>query len=444
MLVEALQDLASDELLRIVCQIPLQFNIISSTYSLDTIIVKMKIVLFVLTSLTFLHTAVSLNNGVALTPPMGWLTWERYRCTINCAAYPEQCVSEGLLIRQSKQLVTLGLDKLGYEYIIVDDCWLNSERDSKTGELLPDKNRFPNGIKSLADTIHSMGLKFGIYEDMGSKTCGGYPGSLGFIETDANTFAGWGVDYVKLDGCNMDTKLMDYGYTAMGKALNRTNRPIVYSCSWPYYLRVNNISINYELLKTTCNLWRNDDDVEDSWESIANTIKFESDNQDTWAPLAGPGSWNDPDMIMVGNFGLSKSQAEAQFGMWAIMAAPLILSTDLTEISDENLQIIANSDVIAVNQDPLGIQGRRILTDGAWSVYTKQLATKGDYAVAILNVGVGQGIIADYTLKFNAVNASLTRCIVKNLFSGISETRNSNVTVAVNQNGIVMLRLSKL
>lgn len=162
-------------------------------------------------------------------------------------------------------MVSRGYLSVGYEYIIVDDCWLSKSRDPITGKLLPDPERFPSGIKLLADYVHSKGLKFGIYEDYGTLTCGGYPGSIDHLELDAQTFAEWGVDYVKLDGCYADIKQMDTGYPQMGEFLNKTNRPMVYSCSWPAY-QEGTIQPNYEKIAKYCNLWRNYDDIQDSFD----------------------------------------------------------------------------------------------------------------------------------------------------------------------------------
>ena len=229
---------------------------------------------------------------------------------------------------QAQALVKLGLNKRGYEYIIVDDCWLASSRDSVTGKLVPNKSRFPNGMPFLVDYVHNLGLKFGIYEDIGTKTCAGFPGSWLHEKQDTDTFAKWKVDYVKLDGCNLNIDSMSFGYQLMGRSLNATKRPMVYSCSWPFYIWNNKRQIDYQLLVATCNLWRNYFDISDSWTSIADIIKFYSANQAWMAPLAGPGHWNDPDMILVGDFSLSKGQSQVQFGMWAMFSAPLLLSVD--------------------------------------------------------------------------------------------------------------------
>nr|CAI5822227.1 unnamed protein product [Callosobruchus analis] len=241
----------------------------------------------------------------------------------------------------------------GYEYVMIDDCWSSKERNSN-GRLEADPQRFPSGIKNLSDYIHIKGLKFGIYGDYGTYTCAGYPGSKGHLQVDADTFAEWGVDYLKLDGCHI-------GYIEMQKHLNNTGRPIMFSCSWPDYQEERGMKSNYTALQQTCNLWRNWKDIEDEWVSVTGIVDWFAGNQDRLAPFAGPGHWNDPDMLIIGDYGLSYEQSKAQMAIWAIMAAPLIMSVDLRTIEPKFRDILLNKDVIAVNQDRLGIQGRFIL-----------------------------------------------------------------------------------
>ncbi|XP_039294547.1 alpha-N-acetylgalactosaminidase isoform X1 [Nilaparvata lugens] len=300
-----------------------------------------------------------LSNGLALTPPMGWLSWQRYRCNIDCTTYPDECISEKLYRKMGELLISEGYHAKGYQYIIIDDCWLAKERD-KDGKLQADPDRFPNGIKSLADFMHQKGLKLGIYEDYGTETCAGYPGMIGNIAKDAKTFAEWEVDYVKIDGCNSDPACMDHGYIEFGRYLNYSGRPIAYSCSWPAYQEEEGIAPNYTSVMETCNLWRNYEDVQDSFHSIKSIIKHYGEKQDIYAKFAGPGHWNDPDMLIIGNFGLSFDQSKLQMAMWAILAAPLMMSVDLANVKKEFKEILQNEAIIAVNQDALGVQGRRI------------------------------------------------------------------------------------
>ncbi|CAF3704202.1 unnamed protein product [Rotaria sp. Silwood1] len=319
------------------------------------------------------HRVNSLENGLLRQPPMGWLTWQRFRCETNCQQYPDTCISEKLIRTQAKLLVDGGYLAAGYEYIIIDDCWLNNTR-AADGSLQPDNERFPSGIRALAEYVHSLGLKFGIYEDYGTETCAGYPGVLGHLEQDAQTFASWTVDYLKLDGCNSDIKDYDTGYPSMERALNATGYPIAYSCSWPAYQEYSKMKPNYSAIAQTCNLWRNWGDIDDSWDSVYSIIQWFGDNQDRLSSFHGPGHWNDPDMIVVGNYGLSPGQSRAQMALWSIMAAPLILSVDLRTINDWARDIILNKNLISINQDPLGVMGRRILKlNGNVEVWSKPL-----------------------------------------------------------------------
>ena len=281
------------------------------------------------------------------------------------------------------RMVDDGYLELGYEYIIVDDCWLSMERDSK-GRLQPDPKRFPNGIRALADYVHSRGLKFGIYEDFGTLTCGGYPGVIDNLELDANTFAEWTVDYVKLDGCYADVKVMDTGYPKFGVYLNQTNRPMVYSCSWPAYQVFAKIDPNYELIAKYCNLWRNYDDIDDTFDSVYTITEWFASQQDNLSAIHGPGQWNDPDMLIIGNYGLSYGQSKAQMALWSIMAAPLIMSVDLRIIRPEFTEILQNKNLIAINQDKLGVMGKRIGKVNSIEIWSKQLSN--DYtALVFLN-----------------------------------------------------------
>lgn len=306
-----------------------------------------------------LRVVAGLNNGLALTPPMGWLTWQRFRCDTDCFNRPDECISENLIKSMATVMANEGYRDAGYEYIIIDDCWLAKQRD-KDGKLQPDPERFPSGIAALADFVHQLGLKFGIYEDFGVRTCAGYPGSEFYLQLDANTFADWGVDYVKFDGCYSDRHDFDAGYEAFGFFLNKTGRPMVYSCEWPFYQSVSGMKPNYTAIQSTCNLWRNHMDIQDSWDSVKSVIQFYGNDYGNFSSYAKPGAWNDPDMLVIGNFGLSYEQSKVQMAMWAIMASPLIISTDLRSIRTEEKFLLQNKHVIAINQDPLGIQGHRI------------------------------------------------------------------------------------
>lgn len=325
--------------------------------------------------LAFSSATLALDNGLMRTPPMGWLAWERFRCDIDCQNDPQNCISESLFTDMADRLAEDGWRELGYVYINIDDCWSSKERDNQ-GRLQADPKRFPQGIPRLARYIHDRGLKLGIYGDMGTHTCGGYPGTtLDKVQTDAQTFADWEIDMLKLDGCYSNSTYQEQGYPMMSKALNATGRPIGYSCSWPAYQGGLPPKVNYTLLGQICNLWRNYGDIQDSWDSVLGIVDWFFNNQDVLQPVAGPGQWNDPDMLLIGDFGLSMDQSRAQMALWAIMAAPLFMSNDLRTISSGARAILQNKVAIGINQDPLGVQGRRLFKEKSGiEVYLRPLS----------------------------------------------------------------------
>jgi alpha-galactosidase len=312
----------------------------------------------------------ALDNGLALTPPMGFNDWNAFGCN----------VSEQLIKQTADFFVSSGMKAAGYDYVNIDDCWMTHQRDPDTGRLVPDPVKFPDGIKGTADYVHSLGLKLGIYEDAGTATCAGYPGSLGHEQIDAQTFADWGVDYLKYDNCNnagsTTTEQYVQRYSAMRDALAATGRPIVYSiCEW-------GVNHPWTWAGDVGNLWRTTGDISDNWNSLKSIIRQN-------APLdqaAHPGAWNDPDMLEVGNGGMSDTEYKTHFALWAEMAAPLLVGTDLRRASQETMNILLNKDVIAIDQDSLGVQGHVVQTDGAHLVFAKPLAD-GDVAVALYNSG---------------------------------------------------------
>lgn len=364
-----------------------------------------------------------LENGLARTPPMGWMHWERFRCITDCKKYPDECISENLFKRTADMLVSEGYAKAGYEYVIIDDCWLEKERDNVTQKLVEDRERFPSGLKALADYLHDKGLKFGLYQDYGTSTCAGYPGVIDHMELDTQTFADWDVDYVKLDGCYADIDDMDKGYPAFGNYLNKTGRPMVYSCSWPVYQEYEGKLPNYTALKEHCNLWRNWGDIDDSYESVVNIMDYFSKNQDRIQPHGGPGHWNDPDMLILGNYGLSFDQSKTQMAIWAILAAPLIMSNDLKAVHPEIKNILLNREVIGINQDPLGIQGRRVVLKNNIEIWLRPVTPNnnaGEYSYAVAFVS-RRADGAPYSIKITLKELGLKNAQgykVKDLFSG--------------------------
>jgi alpha-galactosidase len=311
------------------------------------------------------------DAGLALTPPMGWNSWNRFACNIN----------EQLIRDTADALASSGMKDAGYQYLVIDDCW-HGERDTH-GDIQPDPQRFPSGIKALADYVHGKGLKFGIYSDAGSKTCGGRPGSRGYEFQDAAQYARWGVDYLKYDWCSTGTQNAEASYRTMREALNHTGRPIVFSmCEW-------GTAKPWLWAAGVGNLWRTTGDITDKWAGkydYSHGMMDIVDLNEPLYPFAGPGHWNDPDMLEVGNGGMNADEYRSHFSLWAMMAAPLIAGNDVAHMSAETRSVLLNREVIAVDQDPLGHAGHRILKTGDTEIWSRELA-KGNRAVLLLNRG---------------------------------------------------------
>ncbi|PPS19306.1 hypothetical protein GOBAR_AA01262 [Gossypium barbadense] len=307
-----------------------------------------------------------LSNGLGMTPPMGWNSWNHFGCNID----------EKMIRETADALVSTGLSKLGYEYVNIDDCWAEISRDDK-GNLVPKKSTFPSGIKALADYVNKKGLKLGIYSDAGYFTCSRkMPGSLGYEEQDAKTFASWGIDYLKYDNCNNDGSKPTKRYPVMTRALMKAGRPIFFSlCEWGDMHPA-------EWGAPVGNSWRTTNDISDNWESMISR----ADQNEIYAEYARPGGWNDPDMLEVGNGGMTKDEYIVHFSLWAISKAPLLLGCDIRNMTRETMDIITNKDVIAVNQDPYGFQAKKVRMEGDQEIWSAPLSGY-KIAVVLLNRG---------------------------------------------------------
>ncbi|KXJ25953.1 Alpha-N-acetylgalactosaminidase [Exaiptasia diaphana] len=382
----------------------------------------------------------ALNNGLALTPPMGWMAWERFRCNVDCKNDPENCISEKLIKEMTDHIESDGFKEAGYEYVCIDDCWSEMRRN-RHERLVANMTRFPSGMRKLADYIHSKGLKFGLYADYGTKTCEGYPGSIRHVWRDAITFAEWGVDYLKLDGCYATPLAMDEGYPTFSWALNRTGRPILFSCSWPAYQVYAKMKPDYEIIGKYCNIWRNYGDIQDSWSSLVNIIDWFGDNQNTLIQHSKPGQWNDPDQLIIGNFGLSFEQARAQFAIWAILAAPLMMSNDLRKLDKKFKEILLNTEVIAVNQDSLGRQGRRVFQNKKANIEVwRRYLSDGGVAVVLLSKREDMPVYIE--APFWRIGVRSIRAHVRDLFEkrDLGTYERSFIT-KVNPSGVVMVKI---
>jgi alpha-galactosidase len=365
-------------------------------------------------------------DGLALTPPMGWNSWNKFACN----------VSEKLIQGAADALVASGMKDAGYQYVVIDDCW--QVRRDAAGRIVADPERFPSGIKALAKSIHDKGLKFGIYSDAGSMTCAKRPGSKGHEAQDAKTYAEWGVDYLKYDWCNTDGQDTRDAYAKMSQALRASGRPIVFSiCEWGN-------SKPWIWAQGIGQLWRATGDIQDCWDcsrswggmGVVHIIDLMTDLY----PYSGPGHWNDPDMLEVGNGGLTLVENRAHFSFWALFAAPLMAGNDVQAMNPEIRDILMNREVIAVDQDSLGIQGRKVSDSSARQVWVKPLAD-GSRAVILFNRGSEEGPIAvaweDIGLypKSKARVRDLWRKADIGAFTGRFEAK-------VEPHGVVMVRIA--
>jgi alpha-galactosidase len=309
-------------------------------------------------------------EALALTPPMGWNTWNTFGGNIS-----EKLVKETAFV-----MIESGMQAAGYKYIVLDDVWMTKERDAQ-GDLVADPVKFPSGMKALGDFLHEHGFKFGIYNCAGTKTCAGYPGGRGHEFQDARLYASWGVDYLKYDWCNTGTADARETYKTMRDALYTAGRPIVFSlCEWGG-------NQPWTWAQDVGHLWRTTGDIADCWDcrrQWSTGFKNILDRQVGLEQYAGPGHWNDPDMMEVGNEGLSLAESRSHFTLWCMLAAPLMAGNDVRSMTKEIRDILTDKEVIAIDQDPLGKQGYRLAKDDAKETWVKELSD-GKWAVCILN-----------------------------------------------------------
>jgi alpha-galactosidase len=370
------------------------------------------------------------RNSLAPTPPMGWNSWNKFACN----------VSEDLIKSVTDAVTSNGMKDAGYQYIVIDDCWQVS-RDAD-GNIVADPQRFPSGIKALAAYVHSKGLKFGIYSDSGSKTCAGRPGSQGHEYQDALQYAKWDVDYLKYDWCDTGTRNGEEAYSTMNQALLSTGRPIVFSiCEWGK-------NKPWLWAKGIGNLWRTTGDIQDRWEGKKEwspgdccsygVVDIAEENSDLYS-FAGPGHWNDPDMLEVGNGGMTIPEYRAHFSLWALLAAPLIAGNDVRSMTPDINEILINKEVIAIDQDPLGHPGRRVHQEGNLEVWARQLQD-GGRAVILLNRGQSP---ADITVNWENVGyPTHLSAKVRDLWQHKDEgSATGKYTANVAPHSVVMLRV---
>jgi alpha-galactosidase len=360
-----------------------------------------------------------LDNGLARTPPMGFNTWNKFACD----------VSEDLIKGIADAMVSSGMRDAGYQYVVIDDCW-QVARDTATGRIVPDPRRFPSGMRALADYVHSKGLKFGLYTDAGRQTCQRRPGSYQHYEIDTRTYAEWGVDYTKVDWCYAEGLDARAQYTQFRDALLAAGRPIVFSiCEWGSHRP-------WEWAPGVGNLWRTTGDISDRWWSMIRIADASSNH----ARAAGPGGWNDPDMLEVGNGGMTAEEYRVHFSLWAIMAAPLMAGNDIRTMSDTTREILTNREVIAVDQDPLGVQGWLAAQPSPdLQVWTKPLQD-GSRAVALVNRTEAPAEIA---VAWSAIGLRAGPATVRDLWAHADRGRfTDRYAATVPPHGVVMVRVA--
>lgn len=375
----------------------------------------------------------SVFNSLAKTPPMGWNSWNKFGCD----------VSEKLMKEMADAMVESGMKDAGYEYIVIDDCW-QIGRDSM-GNIIPDPERFPNGMKALADYLHAKGLKLGIYSCAGSYTCQGRPGSRGYQFQDARQYAAWGVDYLKYDWCSNEGQDARAAYQTMSDALKLSGRPIVFSiCEWGE-------NQPWKWGKGIGHMWRVTPDIRDCYQckfdwggvGVLDIIDIMADLY----PYVGPGHWNDAEMLEIGNGGMTRDEYITHFSMWCMLATPLMAGNDLRKMDAETKEILTNKEVIAVNQDALGEQARRFMDMGEKEIWAKPLAN-GELAVCFLNRTEDTWHL-DYdwrkqTIYFaDQVNIHRKEYVIRDLWKhqDIGTTK-KNTVCDIAPHGVLMVRLS--
>lgn len=379
--------------------------------------------------------------GLALTPPMGWNSWNTFQTHIN----------DSLVRGIADVMVSSGMKDAGYTYLVLDDGWMAMQRDSVTGNLVPDPKKFPHGLKGLIDYVHSKGLKFGLYNCAGTKTCAGYPGTRGYEYQDARYYASLEIDYLKFDWCNTEGINAKEAYTTMSKALKAAGRPIVFSlCEWGTnkpWLWAENVG---ELWRTTGDISALFDGYLDHGTWKQDGLMTIVDQQIGLRKYAGPGHWNDPDMLEVGN-GMSTNEDRAHFSMWCMLAAPLIAGNDLRKMSEVTKDILTNKEAIAVDQDKLGIEGFKYSDKDSLEVWVKPLEND-DWAVCFLNrshkpIQVNfnwkEELIKD-TLFNKIINANEHTYKIRNLWTknNMGDTQ-SSFSAMLPSHDVILLRLEK-
>ncbi len=356
------------------------------------------------------------NSILASTPPMGWNSWNKFECNIN----------ENLIRETADAMVSSGMKAAGYEYVNIDDCWQISR--TADGTIVADPERFPSGIEALAEYVHSKGLKLGIYTDAGRLTCQRRPGSYQHEIQDINTYAAWGIDYVKIDWCSSEGLDPEVQYAKLGEAIAHASHPILFSlCNW-------GVKAPWRWgTRVGGNSWRTTGDIEDKYDRMS-LIGF---SQNGLEQFAAPGHWNDPDMLEVGNGGMTRDEYHTHMALWAILAAPLLAGNDLRSMTPETKNMLTNAEVIAVDQDPMGRQGHRVWQEGWLEAWARPL-NDGSFAVGLFN-RTDESIRMNFDLKLISIPRPSK---IRDLWEHKDVTTDSEFySVEVPKHGVAFLRV---
>lgn len=387
-------------------------------------------------------TAVSASKALMPTPPMGFNNWARFECDLN----------QTLFTSTADAMVSKGLLAAGYDRVNINDCWPSHDR-AANGTLQWDPVKFPDGLIWLGQYLKERNLKFGIYSDAGNLTCGGYPGSLNYEEIDAATFASWGIDYLKLDGCYVydqgdvtDQETYKKIYSHWHSVLSKMAEPLIFSESAPaYFSGLSNLTDWYTVMDWVAKngeLARHSDDIAvfsqgNPWESILTNYHYEI----LLARYQSPGYFNDPDFLIVDHAALTLDEKKSQFALWCSFSAPLILSAYIPDLTDEEIAYLTNPRLLGVDQDALGLQATLVSQDGTWDVFTKTLSN-GDRLLTILNLGDATASITVPAVRIGYPSASTAKLTVQDLWTGDSSSATKDITTSVPSHGTAVLRIS--
>ena len=364
----------------------------------------------------------ALNNGLARTPPMGWNSWNKFHCT----------VTEAIVKGNADAIVSSGLAAAGYVFVTTDDCWSATTRDA-SGNLQANTTTFPGGMPALGNYIHSKGLKFGIYASVGTSTCTGHtPGSMDHENQDVATFASWGVDYIKADRCNVPTGTdLPTLFGRWPAAIAASGRAIVLSAS-----DNGGVQDPWAWGPITAHQWRTTGDISDSYTSMLSRM----DGNAAFPGATAPGGFNDPDMLEVGNGGMTDTEYRSHFGMWALFSAPLIAGNDVRSISSANVAILTHNEVLAIDQDPLGYQAIKVSDNGAGlQVWSKPIGGSGARAVGLLNRSAAAATIS---VTWSSIGLSAGTATVRDVWARLDRgTFTNSYSVSVPSHGIALLKI---